>query len=88
MEAKRDRGESFEPRNTLHGKYIFPVIRNAKNEAWQMLLSDKQLGGKAQTLVRLHNLNMLGDRMRVQGDYTNEADIAEEVKKLKNLPVK
>jgi len=88
MEADRDAGRSYEPRNTLHGKYIFPVIRNAKKEAWQMLLSDKQLGGKAQTLVRLHNLNMLGDRMRVQGDYTNEADIAEEVKKLKNLPVK
>ena len=78
--------KDFEAKDTLHGRLIVPIFRTAKQTAWDMLLQDQQLGGKAQQIDTLHSLGKLEDDFRSQGQYNKEAQVRKEIEAIKNLP--
>ena len=86
MEKDRTAGENYEPRNTLHADQLRNILRNAKRRAWTSLLHDEETGTKAQILSEEHELGLLGDRARVQGDYTTENQTKQAIEKIKNIP--
>ena len=84
---RMERGtKDYEAKNTLHGKIIMPVLRNAKRTAWQLLLEDESVGGQAVQLDQLHRLGKLEDRYRSQGDYGEVDQTRKEIEELKNIP--
>ena len=88
MERDRDMGKVYEPRNTLHGPIIEQIFRNAKKQAWQMVLQDKDIGGKAGRLEYLHQLGQLGNSLRMQGQPDAAENVQRQVNQLKNKPIK
>ena len=88
MESDRDRGDSYEPRKTLHGSIIYEIFRQAKKQAWMMVLQDQTVGGKAGRLEYLHKLNQLGDNLRQQGSYQEERNVQRQIKELEAKPIK
>ena len=88
MERDRDSGKVYEPRYTLHGRIIEEIFRNAKKQAWQMLLQDKDIGGKASTLEYLHQIGQLGNKLRMQGQPDAAENVQRQIDQLKNKPIK
>ena len=88
MERQRDQGMKYEARKTLHGPIIEEVFRTAKKQAWQMLLQDPHIGGRATTLGYMHNLRKLGDRQRMRGADEKAVNIYKQIEALEKKPIK
>ena len=88
MERQRDQGMIYEARKTLHGPIIEQVFATAKANAWQMLLQDPKVGGRADRLGYMHRLRLLGDRKRMVGDETGSQNIYNQIEKLEAMPIK
>jgi len=86
MEKDRGSGEKYEPRNTLHASQLRRILTRTKRRAWTLLLQDEELGGKASILKQEHELGLIGDRARKQGDYSREDRTKIEIEKIKNIP--
>ena len=86
MEKDRAGGREYESHNTYHGPPIRALFRRAKKNAWQLLMEDTELGGKAAALRTLHEYEQLGNHLRKQGDYEGEAQIHKEIQQLQNMP--
>ena len=85
MDVDRNSRRSYEPRHTLHGAVIHNVFNNAKKIAWDMLLDDPEIGGRAQALQELHELQKLQDNYRISGDNESDRSIDIEIEKIKNI---
>ena len=85
MDIDRNSRRSYEPRHTLHGRYIHNVFNNAKSIAWDMLLEDPEMGGRASALQEMHKLQKLQDNYRMRGDNESDRAIDTEIEKIKNL---
>ena len=51
-----------------------------------MLLQDPKLGGKAGNLDYLHDMKLLGNKLRKQGDYSKEQQLQDEIKQIEKMP--
>ena len=78
--------KDYDAKHTPHGKIIWPIIRTAKQTAWELLLQDPELGGDAQILDTLHQARGLRDTLRSTGQYEAEEDVLKEIEELKNIP--
>lgn len=78
--------KDFDARKTLHGEVILPIFNVAKQKAWKMLLNDQDLGSDARTLQMIHEQGIKRDQARMEGRYTDEERIRQQVEAIKNLP--
>ena len=88
MEQDRERGDQYDPEDTLHGPIISELFRTAKRNAWSQLVNDPELGGKAQRLDYLHDMRMLEDTTRKMGDRKGVKNIRDEIKRLESMTYK
>ena len=89
MERKRDQGMVFDARKGgVHAPIIEQIFRTAKTNAWQMLLQDPKIGGRADRLGYLHKLRALGDQKRIIGDDAGSMNVYKQIEKLEKKPIK
>ena len=86
MEKDRDGGRTYDAIDSFHGPIIREIFYTAKKNAWKMLLQDPKLGGKANNLDYLHDMKLLGNKLRKQGDYSKEQQLQEEIKQIEKMP--
>ena len=86
MERDRLGGREYDPNNTYHSGPIYELLSRAKKNAWDLLMADPELGGKAEQLVTLHEYNQLGNTLREQGRWQESEQIHKEVQQLQKMP--
>ena len=86
MERDRLGGREYDPNNTYHSGPIYELLSRAKKNAWDLLMADPELGGKAEQLVTLHEYNQLGNTLREQGRWQESGQIHKEVQQLQKMP--
>ena len=72
--------------DTYHSAPIRALFNRAKKNAWDLLMADPELGGKAEQLVTLHEYNQLGNTLREQGRWQESEQIHKEVQQLQKMP--
>ena len=77
--------KDFNPKHTLYGQVVLPILEAAKLNAWSMLQQDADLGSDVYALEQLHDLGILRDRARMVGDYGKEEQYKLEVERIKNI---
>ena len=85
MEKDRRQGRIHPPETYFHHGPIQTIFSRAKITAWSYLLADDKLGSKAASLEALHNANLLGNQLRMQGDYSNENKVHKQIKELEKM---
>ena len=64
----------------------YVIFHTAKQNAWKLLLQDPKLGSKAGNLDYLHDMKLLGNKLRKQGDYSREQQLQDEIKQIEKMP--
>tara|TARA_R100001463_G_scaffold28917_1_gene66076 strand:- start:3327 stop:7442 length:4116 start_codon:yes stop_codon:yes gene_type:complete len=86
MEKHRSSGRTHQAHQTMHGKELQSILREAKKRAWNMLLENSPEG---RALDQAHKLNKLGDKARIQGNYERDEEINQKVQEFeKQMKVK
>ena len=78
MERDRAEGRSYDPSKNLHGDHIRLIFREAKINAWALVLESNPIG---QALDHRHKMGKLEDTLRRQGKYKKADNIYKQVKK-------
>jgi len=86
IELERNPKKDFEATYTEHGKMIMPIFREAKRQAWEMLLEDPNLGGAAKRLSETHRLGKLQNRYRQQGQLQNVTELDRQIEQMLSIP--
>ena len=60
----------------------------AKKNAWTLLINDPALGGKAQRLDWLHDMQVLSDKARRGGFFERAESIDNRIQKIEAMPIK
>ena len=83
MEGDRAAGQTYAPKDTLHGPFIRTIFRNAKRRAWNQMIED---GDKtAKQLQELHRYQEIEARHRKSGDKKRADRMQKEIENLSNL---
>ena len=86
MEKHRSSGRTHQAHQTMHGKELQSILREAKKRAWSMLLENSPEG---RALDQAHKLGKLGDKARIQGNYERDEEINQKVQEFeKQMKVK
>ena len=86
MEKHRSSNRTHQAHQTMHGKELNLILRQAKTRAWNMLLENSPEG---RALDQAHKLNKLGDKARIQGNYDRDEEINQKVQEFeKQMKVK
>jgi len=85
MEKDRRQGKIHAPETYFHHGPINLIFSRAKVTAWSYLLADDKLGSKAASLESLHNANLLGNQLRMQGEYSKEEKVHKQIKELEKM---
>ena len=86
MEKHRSSGRTHQAHQTMHGKELQSILREAKKRAWNMLLENSPEG---RALDQAHKLGKLGDKARIQGNYERDEEINQKVQEFeKQMKVK
>ena len=88
MEEDRAAGKSYDPEDTFHGPIIRSIFTQAKKNAWTLLINDPALGGKAQRLDWLHDMQVLSDKARRGGFFERAESIDNRIQKIEAMPIK
>ena len=83
MEADRASGKLYEPTNTLHGRYIKAIFKNAKARVWAQMGAEG--GNVARQLKDLHRYQQLEARFRKQGNRKRADQARTQVENLQNM---